>query len=393
MLILSSNDFEKYNISDFPQRKYKIFDDKVLLFLNDLSKIILNNKDCRAFPDLITFGFFCRKSNLLKLKNFYRDELDYRHGFGLALHIAPSNIPINFAFSFVFGILAGNSNLIRLPSKHFMQCELFLTLLSNTELKKKHYEVIKSLVFFNSEHSSKKLIELINNIDVLVVWGGDQTVKHFKLHDKKMSCKELYFPNKVSSLLIDTVSFIEHNKKNQFMKAFFNDTYLVDQNACSSPTNIFWLGNKKCILTAQELFIKELALYLDKYDDIPSSSIIDKHLAVMKAIQIHQKPIKVKKQSNRIWYSYDLNINPENYRLGIFNFINIKSLRDIKELLRPNEQTLTYFGFDKNKIKLELEKNSIIFDRVVPVGSALDLNVIWDGIDILRHISKRISYQ
>lgn len=393
MLILKSSEFEEFKITDILPKKFKIFDDKILIFLNDLSNKILKNKLSRNFPDLITFGFFCRKSNLLKLKDSYRDELSTRFGCGLALHIAPSNIPINFAFSFVFGILAGNTNFVRLPSNSFAQCELFLKIISDEELTKKHDEVLKTLVFFRSLHSSIKLNELISKIDVLVVWGGDQTVTHFKYLNKNISCRELYFPNKVSSLLIDSNSFIEHDKKTDLMKAFYNDTYLVDQNACSSPTNIFWLGNKKSSVSAQKLFLEELSLYLESFKDIGSTNIIDKHLAIMKSLEIHQESIRLKKYSNRIWYSSDLKINPENYRLGIFNFINIGSIRSIQKYLRSNEQTLTYFGLEKENIKLELENNNIIIDRVVPIGSALDLNIIWDGIDILRHISKRISYQ
>ena len=39
-----------------------------------------------------------------------------RLGWGTVLHIAPSNIPVNFAFSFLMGFLSGNVNHVRVPS-------------------------------------------------------------------------------------------------------------------------------------------------------------------------------------------------------------------------------------------------------------------------------------
>ena len=45
-------------------------------------------------------------------------------GRGKVLHIAPSNVPMNFAYSFAFGLLSGNINLVRLPSKEFAQIRI-----------------------------------------------------------------------------------------------------------------------------------------------------------------------------------------------------------------------------------------------------------------------------
>ena len=52
-------------------------------------------------------------------------------GWGTLLHITPSNIPINFAYSFVMGLLSGNSNIVRLPSRLYPQIDLLLKLLTN----------------------------------------------------------------------------------------------------------------------------------------------------------------------------------------------------------------------------------------------------------------------
>ena len=35
----------------------------------------------------------------------------------MIFHITPSNIPTNFAYSFIFGLLTGNSNIVKVPTK------------------------------------------------------------------------------------------------------------------------------------------------------------------------------------------------------------------------------------------------------------------------------------
>lgn len=93
----------------------KVFDEEVCCFLHELSSAIRMDKECKDYPDLITFGFFCRKANIERLKNEYAEE--YRIGRGFSFHIAPSNVPINFAYTLVAGLLAGNICVVRASTK------------------------------------------------------------------------------------------------------------------------------------------------------------------------------------------------------------------------------------------------------------------------------------
>ena len=83
--------------------------DEAIVFLSDLSGKLLHDPQTREYPDVTSFAFWCRKGNLKKLKDGYAQRL----GRGLAFHVAPSNVPMNFAFSFAFSLLAGNGNIVR----------------------------------------------------------------------------------------------------------------------------------------------------------------------------------------------------------------------------------------------------------------------------------------
>ena len=99
------------------------YDDLLCDFLNDLSRELRSFKEISDYPDVMAFAFWCRKSNISKLKKEFNDGTS-RLGLGVVFHIAPSNVPVNFAFSFVFGLLSGNANIVRVPTKIFPQISI-----------------------------------------------------------------------------------------------------------------------------------------------------------------------------------------------------------------------------------------------------------------------------
>ena len=53
---------------------FQIFDERVIEFFDDLSKSLLKKRKVKYFPDVVSFLFFSRKSNLNKLKNNYLEK-------------------------------------------------------------------------------------------------------------------------------------------------------------------------------------------------------------------------------------------------------------------------------------------------------------------------------
>ena len=117
-------EFEKY-------QPWEPFADEVLEFLSVMSASLLKDRESRLYPDVVTFAFFCRKGNLKKLKEQYTDD-KLRLGRGIVFHIGPSNVPINFAYSLVSGMLAGNYNVVRCSSKEFPQVDMVVKHLAVT---------------------------------------------------------------------------------------------------------------------------------------------------------------------------------------------------------------------------------------------------------------------
>jgi hypothetical protein len=74
------------------------FDPRVTAFLADLSAALLKDPRSRAYPDVATFAFFCRRASVESLRASCGD-LSARLGRGLVFHVAPGNVPMNFAYS------------------------------------------------------------------------------------------------------------------------------------------------------------------------------------------------------------------------------------------------------------------------------------------------------
>ncbi|MDR1439372.1 MAG: acyl-CoA reductase, partial [Clostridiales bacterium] len=100
---------------------FGIFDVRATEFLAALSAALLSSREARQHADAVTFAFWCRKAGLAALARPYAGER--RLGRGMAFHVAPSNVPVNFAYTLAAGMLAGDSNVVRLPSKDFPQTE------------------------------------------------------------------------------------------------------------------------------------------------------------------------------------------------------------------------------------------------------------------------------
>ena len=122
---------------DFNANPINIFNEKIIEFLDEVSKEIFKNRKNHDYPDLISFGFWCRKKNLINISEDYKKK-DFLIGRGCVLHIVPSNVPMNFSYSLSFGLLSGNVNIVRLPSRKFIQINILCEILKKI-LKKKKY--------------------------------------------------------------------------------------------------------------------------------------------------------------------------------------------------------------------------------------------------------------
>jgi len=370
---------------------YTIFDKKIILFLNEISKEILKNREYRQFPDLIAFGFWCRLSNINSIfqkYNFFKN----RFGRGSILHISPSNVPTTFAYSMVFGLLSGNFNIVRLPSKNYFQIEILCKIFKKLSQKKSLKKIFNRFSLIRYENSDLISSELSKNVDGRIIWGGDRTVNKFKTFATKPRCVDIYFADKYSVSLIESNKLAKLNNRELkiMVQKFYNDTYTMDQYGCSSPTSVFWLGKNN---QAKKNFWNELATLVNNKYNFDFSGANKKITNIMdyvlkKKVRINLGEFNlIKFQGNKQEFNQFKDIN-----FGTFLEIDLASINHFKNFTSEKLQTVTYYGVEFERIKKFIFQNKIKgIDRIVPIGRAFELTSIWDGIDIIATLSRTIS--
>ena len=382
--------------SEFSLDPFEPFCKEVCNFLNSLSKELNLAKNIKNYPDLKALSFWCRNKNISKLKKNFNVEKN-RVGLGTIFHVTPANIPTNFAYSLIFGLLTGNSNVVKVPSKEFEQVNIICSLIKKI-LKKKNIFLknkITIIRYKNNNEFTKKISSLCN---ARVIWGGDQTInslRNFKINERAI---DITFADRYSFCVMDASKMEKMSdfELRNLVQRFYNDTYLVDQNACSSPHLIIWLGQNSKKL--KERFWKELYDLVKIKYKFTESALVEKYTDLCKYAASLNNIKNIQKFDNLIYKielkKVDKNNHDNRGKWGLFFEYNLKNLIGIKHIINNKYQTLTYYGVDKLLLKrFVLQNNLKGIDRIVPIGQSLNISLLWDGYDILNILSRGIEIQ
>lgn len=365
----------------------RIFDDKSIAFLNALSGLLM--KRGRAFSDVMTFAFWCRKTAIIQEKQKY-DNDGFRLGKGIVFHSTPSNVPVNFAFSLAAGILAGNANIIRLPAKNFEQVDIICDAIN--ELLDGEYSYMSPYLLLVKFPTIREIMEMFSKqADTRVIWGGDMTISHVREAALKPRANEITFADRYSLSLIDADYYLALENKERVIQDFYNDTYFSDQNACTSPMLIFWRGSK--INEAKKDFWARIETKVLKDYDLSAVQAIGKLANFYKAavaLDIKQEisynnvlmRLNVRTLSSEV-----LNYK---YNSGFFFEYDIERLSEILPVCNDKCQTMTYLGLSNKEINDFLELRPAGIDRIIPLGRSMDFSLVWDGHDLIREMSRKV---
>lgn len=368
------------------------FSDEVIDYLNALSSSLMKDKECRLYPDVVTFAFFCRKGNLLKLREEYcrGQGQELRLGRGILFHIAPSNVPVNFAYSMVAGLLAGNYNIVRASSKDFSQVSLIVKHLQKLS---DFNEVSKRIAVVRYGHDSEANAVFSSIANVRVIWGGDQTIVSVRQYPLPPRSFDVCFADRYSIAAInpDAIMAAMDDEMERLAQAFYNDTYLFDQNACSAPHLVFWLKSVD-VDKAKHRFWNALHLLVDKKYGYREVMSVDKLTAFYKqAVQMRCHWVQtVDNKLIRVQID-ELPKDIDSFRCagGYFSEYDMGSLDDIALIVNPKYQTLAYYGFEKSELQDFVFRNRLTgLDRIVPIGETTSFALKWDGYDLINTFSR-----
>ncbi|MBR3602232.1 MAG: hypothetical protein IKL49_07935 [Lachnospiraceae bacterium] len=367
------------------------FDNDIIEFLNDVSREIMNDPRGRAYSDVITFGFWIRKSSIIKLKEKYEIKDDAFHmGKGIVFHIAPSNVPVNFAYSLVSGLLYGNANIVRVPSKDFPQVTILVDAFNNAL---EQHPNMKSYVICARYNRDKEINDLFSSIsDVRIVWGGDKTIEELRKSPLPPRSGEITFADRYSIAVIDADSYLCIEDKKRVAEDFYNDTFFSDQNACTSPRIIVWTG-KQIEAAKKEFWEAEHDLVERKYSFQPIQGVNKLTQCFIASTALESIKIIPHKDNLivRIAVS-EISDTLMDYRdnSGFFYEFDCEDIRLIKPICNDKRcQTIAYIGDKKTIIPL-LQAGVKGIDRVVPMGKTMNFDLIWDGYNLPYQLTRSV---
>ena len=379
-------------------RLFVPYDNLLCDFLNDLSSQLRKSEDAGGYPDVLTFAFWCRRANIARLKEEYSSN-HARLGLGTVFHITPSNVPVNFAFSFCFGLLSGNANIVRVPTKAFPQVDIICAAIAKVFENNDYREIKIRTAFIRYEHNEEITRLLSIDCNARIIWGGDETVNSVRQLPISPRSVEVVFADRYSFCVVDPtlVNSLKESDLNRLAEGFYNDTYLMDQNACSSPHLLIWLGKESS--TAKDRFWKALSeVVKEKQYRMTHAGAADKYVKLCSdAIELDN--LHAVKAYGSFLYCITINELPSNIdefrgSCGYFYEYETEDLRGLSHIVNNSFQTLTYFGTDRKYLLDFVVDNGLSgIDRIVPVGQALDIGVIWDGYDIVKNLSRIIDLQ
>lgn len=364
------------------------FSDKAVTFLNAVSAKLL--KTGKAYSDVVTFAFWCRKAALLTEKAKY-DTNELRLGRGIAFHSTPSNVPVNCAFSFAAGLLAGNPNIVRLPAKPYAQVDLICAAVKEALDEQPE---MKPYVVFVKFPPVQEIADYFSSLCATrIVWGGDMTIAEMRKSPLPPRAKEITFADRHSILVLNADAVLKAENIDRLAQDFYNDTFFSDQNACTSPRIIVWTGKDK--QAAKDKFWTAVhKLVADKYTLAPVQAV-GKLAALYRAAadrEVRLEPcadnfiyrVKVEKLDDKL---PDLK-----YNSGFFFEYDAENLTEIVPVCTNKCQTMTYYGLDKDDIADFIRSAAPQgVDRAVPMGKSMDFTLVWDGYDLIREFSRIVK--
>lgn len=380
------------------QRPAAAWDPLRLAFLGELSRALRALPEIRTLTDLASFAFWCRPANLETLRRRFGAPETPRAGLGRVLHICPSNVPVNSGFSLAFGLLAGNNNIVRLPSRESP------TLATLTEqigllLRRPEHAPLRGAILLLRYDRNDAVTQFWSSLaDGRVIWGGDETVQSIRRMPSPPRCRDVAFPDRYSLCVLEpsAILALDDQQLAGVCQRLYNDIYLMDQAACSSPQLVVWVGDPVLVTQAQAKLWPALADHaerhyrpqpiqvMDKFVDACAQAATDAGVVAVHRHGTHLFRLEIEKialdQEQRRGYG------------GTLHEVILASLDELGAAITERYQTLTYFGYGRDALEAFATACALRgIDRIVPVGQALEMDLVWDGYNVVDSLSRRID--
>lgn len=374
------------------------FSQPVREFVADFSKRLFALPTLRENPELATLAYWFRASAVEQLaQRMVGPASELCVARGLVFHLAPANVDVLFAYAWLLSVLAGNTNVARLSQKPSAQREALLSILQAMHRDGTHAQVLERVLLVTYPHDDAITAMISLRCQARIVWGGDATVAKIRSVPLAPLAQELVFPDRFGIAVVKASSMLlcDDDELRELAHRFNNDILWFGQQACSSPRTMFWVGDVSELAAARARFWPEVRRQSARFVDEPAAMmarVTDAHLmAALEPGMTVSGPLEAFPLTLQAQHA-DGRLRELHSGNGLVVEVMLGALAELAEQLDNRDQTLVQHGFDRQELVGFVRRlGSRAIDRVVPFGRALDFHPVWDGIDLMSVLSRKIN--
>lgn len=367
------------------------FADDVVELCSRFAHRLMSHPVARVHPELMTLGFFMRKTELMRMKREFEvgarpDVVRVPHG--LVFHVPPANVDTLFVYSWLWSVLAGNSNLVRLSSRsspvvdHL--CELLVAELERPEMAGPRSRV----AMIQYDHDDALTAAISAGCALRVIWGGDASIAAIRRAPLPPFARDLTFADRWSLLALgaEAVASLHDTGIEQLAERVFNDVFWFDQLGCASPRLCLWIGDRTQVATARARLWPVVAQVIARRGYRPEvSARLGRELFIHRAVL--DGPVIARADFGPALAVLRVDrldgLRRDHPGMGLLFEAVAPSLASIDRFVERKDQTLTHFGLSRQELLGLAERlGGRGIDRIVPAGQALHLARFWDGYDL-----------
>jgi hypothetical protein len=355
-------------------------------------------------PETVALGFWLRPSAIARLEAGFRvtiGDTAVAVPRGLAFHVTPANVDTVFVYSWVLSMLAGNRNIVRVSSRGGDVRTRLLACIGRVMADPRFDALRRSQRIVTTHHDDEILATLSAAADVRVVWGGDATVEHLSRFPLAFRGRDVTFPDRHSLAVIDVGSILDADdaEMSRVGDRFFNDAYWFDQGACSSPRLVVWAQGNRSDAEADHARTRFHDAVVDavarrQYRSQTGNVITRKAFALRVAAGADGARL-VAPTNEATWVTIpDITAyDRDNCGGGLFFEHVTRDLpATLSSLVTTRDQTASCYGLSQATLRSLAERLAGRgIDRWVPMGRALEFGAVWDGMDLLHELTRRVT--
>lgn len=372
-------------------------------FCADLSQSLLADDVARQYPELQALAFWLRPASVNLMVERYLNSLEntQRVAAGVVFQLPPANVVTLFGYTSAIALLCGDVALVRLPSAPHPVQLLLISLMAKC-LQQAGPALAQRLVLLRYNHDDIITAELSRICDVRLIWGSDETVDHIRQLPLPPLARHVSFGDRFSAAALGAEAYkaLSEGQRSDLIKKIYNDIYLFDQLACSSPRLLLWVGKAQDIKIAEEDFYPRLATHAASrgYEVGVGESILKQNASYLALHDLKPRNYQRYRQQLSVITLPDLTLlaafKSINYGYGMLLVAHLGSLDLLATHAERRDQTLMHWGIQVADIRRFIEVcQGRGFDRIVPAGQALSFDPIWDGYNLFDLMSRFIEYK